>query len=106
MTEQTNEGTFDPADHTVAEVNEYLATADDAERQRVLDAEKDGQNRSSVKAPTTDTGSGQTVTEAGESATEAEGEKYQKGYEGFAPSRDGDNPVDLTLAGVTKNQDA
>lgn len=30
---------YDPSKHTVAEVKEYLANADDAERQRVLDAE-------------------------------------------------------------------
>lgn len=31
--------TYNPADHTVDEVNAYLADADDTERQRVLDAE-------------------------------------------------------------------
>lgn len=36
---------FDPADHTVAEVQEHLASADDAERERVLAAEKDGKAR-------------------------------------------------------------
>lgn len=30
---------FDPTAHSVAEVKEYLESADDAERQRVLDAE-------------------------------------------------------------------
>lgn len=30
---------FDPSEHSVAEVKEYLAGADEAERQRVLDAE-------------------------------------------------------------------
>jgi len=30
---------FDPAEHSVAEVKEYLDSADEAERQRVLDAE-------------------------------------------------------------------
>jgi hypothetical protein len=33
------EGGFDPAEHTVAEVKEYLAEADDAERDRVLGLE-------------------------------------------------------------------
>jgi hypothetical protein len=42
---------FDPSEHTVDEVNEHLAKADDAERQRVLDAEKSGKNRSTVAAP-------------------------------------------------------
>lgn len=35
-----SDGAFDPADHTVAEVKEYLATADEAERKRVLAAEE------------------------------------------------------------------
>jgi len=30
---------YDPAEHSVAEVKEYLASASEAERQRVLDAE-------------------------------------------------------------------
>lgn len=30
---------YDPAEHSVAEVKEYLESADEAERQRVLDAE-------------------------------------------------------------------
>lgn len=39
---------FDPADHTVAEVNEYLANATEEERTRVLSAEKDGKARTSL----------------------------------------------------------
>ena len=39
---------FDPADHTVAEVNEYLANATEEERTRVLSAEKDGKARASL----------------------------------------------------------
>lgn len=42
---------FDPADHTVAEVNAYLAGADEAERARVLDAEQAGKDRQSVRSP-------------------------------------------------------
>lgn len=34
-----NPDEYDPTEHTVAEVKEYLEDADDAERQRVLDAE-------------------------------------------------------------------
>lgn len=39
---------FDPSAHKVDEVNAYLASADDAERDRVLDAERAGQARKSV----------------------------------------------------------
>ena len=39
---------FDPNTHTVAEVNAYLAKADDEERARVLAAERDGQARKTV----------------------------------------------------------
>lgn len=39
---------FDPADHTVAEVNAYLADADAAEHARVLSAEAAGKNRASL----------------------------------------------------------
>lgn len=38
----------DPADYTVAEVNAYLATADDDEHERVLDAEVAGKNRTGI----------------------------------------------------------
>lgn len=47
--EPTDEqGQFDPDQHTVTEVNDYLAGADDEERQRVLDAEQSGQNRKTI----------------------------------------------------------
>lgn len=39
---------YDPADHTVAEVNSYLADVDESERERVLAAERDGQARKGV----------------------------------------------------------
>ena len=103
---------FNPSDHTVDEVNAYLATADEAERQRVLDAEAADKNRSTVKAPEADPEAkvtetkAETFSAAAEATSEPEGEKYQKGYDGFVPSRDGDNPVDLTLAGVTGQKDA
>lgn len=120
MTDQTFTTESNPADFTVEQVNAYLATADEAERTRVLDAEKSGKDRSTVKAPeattppegdgTTpglDTSKAQTVTEAGANQAELVGEAYEKGYHGHVPSRDGDNPVDLTLAGVTgQNKDA
>jgi hypothetical protein len=119
MTEQQFTTESDPADFTVDQVNAYLATADEAEQKRVLDAEASGKNRSTIKAPdgdqadqgdgTTpglDTGSADTLKQAAAKATEPEGEHYQKGYLGYAPSRDGDNPVDLTLAAVTGQKDA
>lgn len=42
------EGPFDPAEHTVAEVEKHLAGADDTERERVLAAERAGKARSSL----------------------------------------------------------
>jgi hypothetical protein len=47
--DDASEYDFDPSQHTVAEVNEYLdACDDDAEKRRVLDAERAGQNRKGV----------------------------------------------------------
>ena len=115
MTEQNQAEQFDPSAHTVDEVNAYLADADEAERQRVLQAEADGKDRATVKAPEAhedapqaDEGTkpketkAETFKEAAKHVPQADGEKYQKGYEGYVPSRDGDNPVDLSLAAVTK----
>lgn len=39
---------FDPNEHTVPEVNEHLAKADDAERKRVFEAEAQGQARTGI----------------------------------------------------------
>ena len=39
---------FDPADHTVAEVQKHLERADDDERSRVLAAERAGKARAGV----------------------------------------------------------
>ena len=36
---------FDPNDHTIPEVTEYIATADEEERARVLKLESEGKNR-------------------------------------------------------------
>lgn len=114
MADETS--TFDPNEYTVDEVNDYLADNPD-QVGTVLDAEAQGKARTGIlegphatpadPTPTVDTGKADTVAEAGEKAPVQVGEKYEKGYEGFVPSRDGDNPVDLTLAGVTgQNQDA
>lgn len=43
---------FDPSEHTVDEVWDYLEGADDAERKRVLDAERDGKNRKAFQSET------------------------------------------------------
>lgn len=127
MTEQTFTTTSDPKDFNVSQVEAYLATADEAEVTRVLGLEtgEGGKDREGVKnaaearteslrvdpdgtgtTPGLDTSKADTFTEAADKATEPEGEAYQKGYFGHAPSRDGDNPVDLTLAGVTGQKDA
>lgn len=41
---------YDPAEHTVEQVNDHLATLadDDPERQRILDAERDGKARAGI----------------------------------------------------------
>ncbi|MGX6513245.1 hypothetical protein [Rhodococcus sp. SJ-2] len=39
---------YDPSAHTVDEVNTYLATADPAERARVLEAERNGKARKGI----------------------------------------------------------
>jgi hypothetical protein len=45
-------GQFDPARHTIEQVQAHLATADDAERTRVLDAERAGKARQGLLTPT------------------------------------------------------
>lgn len=44
----TGGGAFDPGAHTVQEVLSYLETADDAEHERVLDAEQAGKARTTI----------------------------------------------------------
>lgn len=58
------------------------------------------------QAPNGPTTASATFSEAAETVPHLDGEKYQKGYQGHAPSRDGDNPVDLTLAAVTGQKGA
>lgn len=41
-------GEFDPFDHTVEDVKAYLAEADEAERERVLAAERAGKGRTTL----------------------------------------------------------
>lgn len=43
------DGEYNPADHTVADVNRYLSSASPDERDRVLAAERNGANRAGVK---------------------------------------------------------
>ena len=45
---ESSRPSFDPAAHTAQEVNAYLAGVGEAERQRVLDAEKSGKARVSI----------------------------------------------------------
>lgn len=110
MSEQTAETgtTYDPSDYTVDEVNQYLDENPD-QTGTVLDAEAEGKARTGIlegphATPNTE---GATFDQAAANTTEPEGEAYRKGYHGFVPSRDGDNPQDLTLAGVTgQNQES
>jgi hypothetical protein len=45
---QEEAGEYDPSQHSVDEVQDYLASADDAERDRVLAAERDGKARKTI----------------------------------------------------------
>lgn len=45
---------FDPSKATVEEVNDYLANADDAERERVLAAEAQGKDRKALRPATSE----------------------------------------------------
>lgn len=46
--QEVEEGQFDPSEHSVAKVEEYLESADADERKRVLAAERDGKARKSL----------------------------------------------------------
>lgn len=83
---------FNPDDHTVAEINDYLATANDDERERVLAAEREGQARTTVNGlhaadtTTTNEGSGETTTKAQTFADAAErAEPHDVGRIGYSP---------------------
>lgn len=91
---------YNPSDYTVDEVNAYLASADSDEVDRVLAAEAADKNRSTVHGPSVTT-QGDDFATAAAKATPSTGEAYEKGYFGEVPSRDGDNPEDLTIQGVT-----
>lgn len=78
---------YDPSQHTVDEVQEYLATADDAERDRVLAAERDGKARVGILGDEAHTEQGErsstkgmTFAQAAEAATPDE-----RGYTGTSP---------------------
>lgn len=102
-------GDYDPNDYTVDQVNEYLATADETETQRVLAAEAEGQARKGIlegphaEAPdagqgdadgTADTTTkGQTFSEAAEAAT-----PDPRGYLGTSPERERTGAADKGLS--------
>ena len=46
--EAVHEDQYDPSYHTVVQVNEYLATASPEERERVLEAERNGKARKGI----------------------------------------------------------
>lgn len=102
--------TFDPADYTVDGVNEYLESADAAERQRVLDAEREGSARKGVlEGPYGDQGSDpapKTQEAASEplEGTQALEAAVEKGYLG---ERFDQTPQSAyTLEGVTTSDEA
>lgn len=106
MSDETT--TYDPSEHTVDEVNAYLDEHPDeaaAVLAKEAEAEKPrtGITEGPHKAVTTE-GGAKTVEQAGAEVPQATGEKYEKGYDGFVPSRDGDKTEDLTLQGVLARQ--
>lgn len=48
VVEPGSAGTFDPRQHTVADVNAYLADQSDAEKARVIEAERTSQGRNGI----------------------------------------------------------
>lgn len=80
-----DDGKFNPDDHTVDEVQEYLSTADDDEKARVLDVERQGQARKGIvgDGDAATTTKAQTFADAAAAATPAE-----TGYTGFSPEAD------------------
>lgn len=48
VTDVTADDSFDPADHSVEKVNDYLRSSSPEERQRVLTLEAQGKNRSKI----------------------------------------------------------
>lgn len=93
---------FNPDEHTVAEVNDYLSTVDPDgdEYQRVLAAERDGQARKGVLGddaepgkPKVTTTKGQTFAEAAKAATPAD-----VGYLGVSPERERTGMTDKGLS--------
>jgi len=106
MAEQTEP--YDPSKHKVDEVQKHLDSLPDtdegkAERQRILEAEAAGQNRSTlVNAGKPKTTEGAKFADAAKAVPEVEGEHYRQGYVGAPPSVA--KGEDLTLAGVLKRQ--
>lgn len=92
---------FNPDEHTVAEVNDYLSTVDPDgdEYQRVLAAERDGQARKGVLGDVepddqqTTTTKGQTFAEAAAAATPSD-----VGYLGVSPERERTGMTDKGLS--------
>lgn len=119
MADATMKAGDNPADYTVAQVNDYLATADDAEKARVLEAERtsaaprkgitgvdtpqDAQepaqgDNSAQEAPSTTTRA-TTFQEAAKDATPA---ALEDSYHGHSPERERTGKADkgLTVASV------
>lgn len=99
----TDTETYNPADHTVDEVNAYLAEHPD-EVGAVLTAEENGEGRKGIlegphATPADETTEGKTFTEAAKDVKPLEGEHYQRGYIGEPPSKA--KGQDLSVAGVT-----
>lgn len=97
MSESTT-GQFDPTTATVAQVQEYLGTADETERQRVLDAERSGQNRKGILG---DGGAADAEAATGDTAT-VHATTFQdaadQGFIGTSPERERTGAPDKGLS--------
>lgn len=102
---------FDPNEGTVTEVNEYLETADTAERQRVLDAETAGAARKGIlEGPYAVSPDDPDAVDpdADSGAPEAPGEALEAAVDqGYLGERYDATPLDAyTLEGVTTSDEA
>ena len=115
MSDQTQ--TYDPSQHTVAEVTAHLATVDAEEAQRIQEAEAAGKDRATIRdwtpedvqegteeGPKTQPEGQDTVTKAAtfsEAAKAAQPAKTEDGYVGFSPERERTGLADKGLSQQT-----
>lgn len=109
--------TFDPAEHTVVGVNEYLAQATDSEKARVLEAEEGGQARVSIlegkEAQAAAADAQEATQEAAQATKSTKGASFaeaakvakvdDKGFIGTSPERERTGRADKGLSQANPN---